>query len=347
MPKSVRHSGVELLRIVSMLMVLAVHFDGASIGLAEPVSLSQTDGEWWWRTIVESLAIVGVNCFTLISGYFGIRASVKGLLMFVSTCVFYSVAIYCGNVAFGATFEPQKFAESFLAIIHTELWYVPAYLCLYLISPFINIVVEKIGLRRLTACTATFIAFNLYAGWWWHGSFNPTGYTVVQLIMMYFIGRTVSAWITTHPHFLRRSLRYGLLLYAVASVCTMLSAAYMPALQVYAYNSPLVVAASIGLLLAAIGLNFRSSTLNYISKSSFAVYLIHKNPAVWRNVVKPMSVATWAEGNLWLMTGAMLLFMLATFACAVCAEEFRRRICAPIIELLTIAIHKFERSLPI
>lgn len=69
-----RESNLEALRIVSMLMVVLVHIDGASLGLpyikGEFSALTSRD---LWRLIVESFTIIGVNCFTLISGYFGIR----------------------------------------------------------------------------------------------------------------------------------------------------------------------------------------------------------------------------------------------------------------------------------
>lgn len=72
---TLRKSNIELLRIVSIVMVLIVHLDGASLGLPEPMgNITTVSGRDWWRLVVESFAIIGVNCFTLISGYFGIKA---------------------------------------------------------------------------------------------------------------------------------------------------------------------------------------------------------------------------------------------------------------------------------
>ena len=69
-----RKSNIELLRIISMAMVLAVHLDGASLGLPHPAgNIVQMTSHDWWRLVVEALMIIGVNCFTLISGYFGIK----------------------------------------------------------------------------------------------------------------------------------------------------------------------------------------------------------------------------------------------------------------------------------
>ena len=64
-----RQSNIELLRIVSMLMVLAVHVDGASLGLPEPMGdIASLTARDVWRIIVEAVAIIGVNSFTMNSG---------------------------------------------------------------------------------------------------------------------------------------------------------------------------------------------------------------------------------------------------------------------------------------
>lgn len=101
MSLTVRQSNIELLRIVSMMTVILVHLDGATLGLPLPSGLSATNGPDIWKLVVESVTIIGVNCFTLISGYFGIRASVGGLLRLTAVCIFYSVGLYSLAAASG------------------------------------------------------------------------------------------------------------------------------------------------------------------------------------------------------------------------------------------------------
>ena len=132
--KNQRQSNIELLRIVAMLAVIAVHLDGASLGLPHPVyDMSSLCARDWWRLFVEAITIVGVNCFTLISGYFGIRSSVRGFAVFSLQCLFYSVGI-CTAVmlakgyAFFYVLFSSEWADSWLIFTHNDLWYVPAYL---------------------------------------------------------------------------------------------------------------------------------------------------------------------------------------------------------------------------
>lgn len=164
-----RQSNMELLRIVSIIMVLAVHLDGASLGLPAPSGdISEVSARDWWCLAVECITIIGVNCFTLISGYFGIKASWRGLLKFSATCLFYSLGIYIGLIVTGLLqWSWSDFADSLMIFSHTDLWYVPAYLGVYILSPLLNAAAEGLGQKRFAWTLAAFVLFNLYCGWWW------------------------------------------------------------------------------------------------------------------------------------------------------------------------------------
>ena len=123
---------MELLRIVAMIAVIGVHLDGASLDLPAPSgSILSVPARDWWRLIMESFTIIGVNCFTLISGYFGIKASMRSFSRFTGQCVFYSVGI-CTTIMIlkvaSGTGEWQwaAWGESWLVFTHSDLWYVPA-----------------------------------------------------------------------------------------------------------------------------------------------------------------------------------------------------------------------------
>ena len=73
-----RNSNIETLRIISMAMILMLHFVGATFGLPTHAQLLDGDPVAIAKALVEAAAIVGVNCFVLISGYYGIRATWRG-----------------------------------------------------------------------------------------------------------------------------------------------------------------------------------------------------------------------------------------------------------------------------
>ena len=70
-----RSANIELLRIVAMFMILTLHFNlktGALLKLGEPAS-----GVNIFATILEAVAITGVNVYVLITGYFLSSSKVK------------------------------------------------------------------------------------------------------------------------------------------------------------------------------------------------------------------------------------------------------------------------------
>lgn len=162
-----RQSNMELLRIISMLMILAVHIDGASVGLPSP------DGDFGsltvrdiWRIAVESVAIIGVNSFVMISGYFGIRLRWRGVLSFLFECAFYSVGIYTVvTLAYPDRFSWTGWMESWMVLSHTNLWYVPSYFGLMLLSPVLNAGMDALPKRTFMGVLVLFLLFNMWCGW--------------------------------------------------------------------------------------------------------------------------------------------------------------------------------------
>lgn len=197
-----RQSNLELLRIVSMIMVVLVHVDGASLGLPQPLgefgAMSARDV---WRLAVESATIIGVNCFTMISGYFGIRLRLRSIAAYLFQCVFYAVGIFSLVwLVFPAKFTLGEWLESWLVLSHTDLWYVPAYFGLMLLSPLLNAGAAALSKSDLKLAVGMFVGFNVWCGWWWGAAFNPTGYTVVQLVMVYLLGRYIGLYGVSPRH---------------------------------------------------------------------------------------------------------------------------------------------------
>lgn len=71
-----RSSNIELLRIIAITFVLILHtrFDGILAVYDGGLTLSHI-----CRFAFEALAIVGVNVFVMISGYFGIRLTARSI----------------------------------------------------------------------------------------------------------------------------------------------------------------------------------------------------------------------------------------------------------------------------
>lgn len=274
-------SNIELLRIVSMAMVLAVHFTGAAFGLPSPDDLSSPTAMMLGKNVVETLTIVGVNCFILISGFFGIRATWKGLLSFTFTCLFASAVVfmlYCVESGFSWVF----LWESVCIYSCTDLWFVPAYLVLYLLSPVLNAGLKSLDRRKLFLFLGGLLFVNVYLGWMRGGKVNPYGYNEMQMILMYSIG-----WLLRRelPTLSTISVKGWIAVYLVCSAGTFFTASFLSSREAFAYNAPFVIMASVSFfLIFAVMPPFHSKAVNWVASSAFMVYLLHKPPFIWNKL---------------------------------------------------------------
>ena len=92
-----RDSGLELLRIVAMLLIVCHHF---SVHSALPLGGNYTGSHPFnvlWAQWLAFGGKLGVDIFVMISGYFLIAkcAHLKSLLRLILTTAFYGGVIYC------------------------------------------------------------------------------------------------------------------------------------------------------------------------------------------------------------------------------------------------------------
>lgn len=77
--KSYRKLNIELLRIFSMLMVLVIHYNVSVNGQTSHEMVLTAPLKAVGIASLKSLSFICVNCFIIISGYFGIKWKWKGL----------------------------------------------------------------------------------------------------------------------------------------------------------------------------------------------------------------------------------------------------------------------------
>lgn len=73
-----RQSNIEQLRIIAMLLVVFVHANYFSLGTVSQSEILRDPYTSLIRIFLEQICIVGVNVFVLISGWFGIRPTLRG-----------------------------------------------------------------------------------------------------------------------------------------------------------------------------------------------------------------------------------------------------------------------------
>lgn len=137
-----KNANLELLRIISMMMVVMLHTLGKGYSLLEMEYASNING--WIAWLLESFSICAVNVFMLISGYFLINSRFKlsRLIELVCEVVFYSffgfIAGYILNVPGAREVDIYHLAQYILPVHMEVYWFATAYVVLYLLSPILS-----------------------------------------------------------------------------------------------------------------------------------------------------------------------------------------------------------------
>lgn len=323
--KSSRLSNFELLRVLAMLMVLAIHADFFSLGRPTYDQFVASPLDVWTRMAVEVLGIVAVDVFVLISGWFGIRASVRGFCRYLFTCLF-----FCLGVNVVCSLHPALQADS-LRMIYDRMelnWFVKAYMLLYILAPVLNAFVTTASRRMQERVLIGFFAAQTLFGWMTGSAgYFVQGYSPLAFVGLYLLARYVAIF---RPRWSRGGAKTWFALYigisAVQSNVGIVAMRIGVALdRLISYINPLVIAASFALLLGFRELHFRSRQVNWLARSSFAVFLLHTHPALmgWYKQIVVYIYNVYSGGVVWLL---LTSFLLLVYAVSILVDQIRIRL---------------------
>lgn len=320
---NLRQSGIELLRIVAIVMVLVCHANARVLGLPSRAEVFSVPAPSIARMLFGTMAVYGVNIFVMISGWFGIHAKPKGLAKLLFEVLFllwgiYAVFLLTGN----ATFNMHDIKVC-LALTD-EYWFVMAYVGLYIFSPVLNAFVEKASKRELQLLLVGFYVFQCYYCWASGTLDYFSGYSITFFFGLYLTAR----YFRLYP--VRILSRHGGLVYVASlAVVTTVSVVALVLVGNWArmlrYDNPLVIVGAIGLLNAFSHLRFHSRLVNSLATACFAVYIIHFDPLVFHYFA--MAVKSIYNSTSGLVTvAAISMFLVAVFLA--CWLIDRVRLCA-------------------
>lgn len=292
-----RNSAIELLRIISMLMIVFHHFayHGGFRFAENTLSLPR-----FWYNLIDMGGKTGVNIFVLISGYFLSEdrrelPSLKRLLKFWGQVAFYSVAIMLVFSAVSGNISIGNAVNAVIPILFERWWFASTYFVLFLLHPFLN----KL-LNALSRDTYRLLIVILIACW----SIIPTittapfqGGLLTWFVTLY----CVAGYVKKHGNESGKTAKYFFLGWGMFTALTYLSSAIITVLGVnspqialkfdyfYEKNSILTFLSSLCLFVAFTKLKMKPKRwINIIASATFGVYLIHDHPFVrsflWNDV---------------------------------------------------------------
>lgn len=280
MTKKVRQSNVELLRIVTMILVMIVHANFRALSAPTVADVVSAPSSAFLRFLTESFSIICVNVFVLISGWFGIKFNWKKLTEFIFQVLFFGFIIYI----IISILYPERL-KAFKVVFMTgpkNYWFVKCYLFLYIITPILNAFVEKASKKEFKVLLVLFFIMQTAFGWATDGAtwFNK-GYSGISFVGLYLLAR----YVRLYPvKWFNHSIKFDLMIYLAFVVLNTLFSFEFTKYghtiinsKLYLYTSPFVILASVHFLLIFTKFTITSKTINWIAISCFAIYLTHSN----------------------------------------------------------------------
>ena len=319
-----RQSNFELLKIISMLGVIVLHYNHPTIGGAfQYVSFYSTKGMVLY--FLECAFVSAVNVFMLISGYFMGGSKSIGLakpLRLLTQVALFRLVEYLLKVVFQAM---PLTAGGVLSQLLPASYFAVLYVAVYLVSPFVNHLMSRLNTRGLKTLMIT--AVSLISVWPFLVDFieaasktsftglstigvegSQQGYTFLNFLLMYMIGAFLritnlnwKPWLAATVLLACWTVDYLFLRWLVNNG--------IKSSLVLEYCNPLVVLSAVSQFLLFKNWKLKSSkAINSFSKAAFSVYLLN-------SVLLVLFVDTEKATS---GSGLMLLIHLAATCVAIC-----------------------------
>ena len=191
MKQKVRNSNLEALRILAMYMIVFIH---ANMYLGHFCG-----GKTWLLTngIVNGICNIGVTCFILISGYFGLNFRLRKLLKMEAMMISFSVietillCVFMPAKMQGAALLEQL-VKTVCPFITRKYWFYSCYVCLFCFSGYINQFIEQLEKRAYQRLLAvSILLFSVFPTFFYFEIIPDNGKGLVQMVMIYLIGRYI------------------------------------------------------------------------------------------------------------------------------------------------------------
>lgn len=333
----VRESKFELLRIVCMLFVITEH-------LVPHINDMQDicGGGYYAGNIVKSFCIIAVNCFVLLSGYFGIKMKVKRIFQLDVIVWFWGITgIVLGAVTGIHILSVKTDILFLLPIITKRNWFLTTYVVLYLISPFLNLVIKKLNKRQFQSLIFLMVTIFYLVPTIDYTLNAPTvtldsGYGIVNFVCLYFIGRYIKLYFGNVKKACA-GLGYFLsciLLFGANHIMSILMGFYFN--TYISYDTVFCLLGAVCLFLWFRELNIQSQFINRIAGYSFAAFIIHMSPfygdLIWKIAIQ-ISEKSFA-GYLFVM--AIVPFLI--YGLSMCLEFVRKKLFGKIENIMIAKI---------
>lgn len=303
-----RFANIELLRIIAMLFVIVLHYLGKGGTL-----LAWGDDNFTVNSYVawavEAFALVAVNVYVLISGYFLVDSQFKimRIIKLWMQVFFYSAGIWLLFLALGnvpADYNGAYWYSMFLMPITSQhYWFASSYLFLCLLAPFLGVAARKMSKKQLRTCIVVLLL--LFSRVWrillpMSAAIDDRGYGICWFVCLFMIAAYIRMYVPITGKWIKPLLVYvvcAMLLFFSLPVIGSFTQAIGKMTQyynvLYEYNAPFTIIGAVALFLAFRNINISyektEKIINWFAAGTFGVYLLHEHTLLrgaWHEIWK-------------------------------------------------------------
>ncbi len=308
-----KNMNIEIMRIISMLMILILHF------LYHGNVLQSLNLEFSIRNFIifsmETISIIAVNIYVLISGYFLSEQKFKFskiVKVFIQTYL-YSTTICIFIALTGVNkLSFQSILNSLMPLTTQAYWFINTYLMLLLIFPFLNILIRSIDKKRYKLLLLLLLILNSIIPLFTQKPVSiNSGNSLIWFINLYLI----AAYIRKYSFMLKKEKLYiiyliNFLIHNIIITYIYYKGGIKYAMHFYQYNTIFVLISSLSVFLIALSQkrHFTEKTtkiIKFFSTSTLAVYLITDN-----RLIRKLLWNNWIDNYLFFYKPYYLLYIL-------------------------------------
>ena len=299
-----RASNLELLRIVAMLLIVLSHCSVHGIGNELPEGLVNP------LSIFNYCGNLGVNLFVMITGYFMVTSkfSLGKLMKLLLQILVCSALLYLFECV---VVQPQKeisisdIKYACFPVKYYKWWFISTYVQLFLLAPFLNVLLTSGNPRRIFAFIGASVMIMLY--------FRTHNFPLLLFLNLYALGACVRLYLPESAKLSTKScfaVAVGLLLVYTGilyctTTCPGVQLGKLVRLAITSNYSVPVLFLSLVLFVGFVKWQIPHNRLiNTVAATTLGIYLIHDCPGlryyIWRTLLhvdecvgKPYAFGYW------------------------------------------------------
>lgn len=299
-----RDSNLDLLRIISMLLIVFLH----SIDHSGVLEAAQASGGWisFYVGFTFALTKICVNCYVLISGYYLVTSTFRfrKLITLWTEAVFYSFLLKAIFMMTGAVpFSAVSLVSCFFPILTGRYWFLTIYVGLYAVSPFLNAAIRAMDKKQHTCLNL--VLFGLFSVWIslypsMAGMNSGGGWGLAWFVVLYLCAAWFRLYYTPGKHALGKIGIYAAIAFLMASaqwLSRYLEIGFLERIfnNWFRYDAVPVYLMTLCLFAAFLDMSVRgeriSRWIRAVAQATFGVYLIHAHaevsPWIWDTLALP------------------------------------------------------------